>query len=152
MAKKVELPRKEGVRPASKDIKRFLKRLKNCTTANREASAPTIRFIFNSLSQLSFLINKAAKIGKIKINKRFSNPPVLVGNPKMLSLMFSENIVDATNVSKKPESARNGKNARLFTLGKEIEISFFTKNLKPTKTTKAVKISLNKIMRLQSDG
>src|SRR3989344_8534275 len=67
MAKKVELPRKEGVRPASKDIKRFLKRLKNCTTANREASAPTIRFIFNSLSQLSFLINKAAKIGKIKI-------------------------------------------------------------------------------------
>lgn len=120
---------KEGVRPPSKDMKTFLKILKNCITASKEASAPKTRFIFNNLSQLSFLTNKAEKIEKIKINKRFNNPPVLVGKPKILNLMFSENIVDITKVSKKPESARNGRKARLFILGKEIEVLFFTKNL-----------------------
>src|SRR3989338_7265760 len=152
MAKNVELPRKEGVRPPSKDIKRFLKILKNWTMANAAASAPTARFIFNSLSQLAFLTNKAAKTGNTKINKRFNSPPVLVGTPKILNLMFSENTVEITNVSKKPKSARSGRNAKLFFLGKEIEISFFERNLKPTKTTKAVIISLNKMARLKSDG
>ncbi len=129
MARKVELPMKEGVRPPSKEIKTFLKRLKNWTIANKEASVPTTRFIFNNLSQLSFLTNKAEKIEKIKINERFNNPLVLVRKPKILNLIFSENIVDIIKVSKKPESARNGRKDRLFILGKEIEISFFTKNL-----------------------
>ena len=120
--------------------------------ANIAARVPTTRFIFNNFPQLSFLINRAAKTGKITINKRFNSPPVLVGTPNMLMLMFSENAVDITSVSKKPASARSGRKARLLALGKAMEISFFTKNLKVTKTTRAVKISRNKIARLKSDG
>ncbi len=148
----MEFPKNEGVRPASKEMKTFFKRLKNWTMDSKEISPPATKLIFNSLSQYFPFMNRAKKAVKIKINSQFNKPPVLIGQPKILIVIFSENIVDMTKFIANPKSARNGRKDRLFAVGKEIEISFFMKNLKTAKKTKAVKISLNKITRLQSDG
>lgn len=79
-------------------------------------------------------------------------PPDLIGEPNTLNLMSSENIVDIIIIRKNNERIRNSINAGFFLLKILKDISFFLKNLKNMYNPREIKISLNKITRVQFDG
>lgn len=79
-------------------------------------------------------------------------PPALCGEPKILNLMSSENIVAKIRVTKKAESIKRGKYTGFFHFGTDMDVLFLYKNSKNKKEIKSAKVILNKLTRLQSLG
>ncbi|KKQ20556.1 MAG: hypothetical protein US35_C0037G0003 [Parcubacteria group bacterium GW2011_GWA2_37_10] len=105
----MELPKKDGVPPSSKETKTSFRILKYWTMVSEEIKTPATNNALNNFFQLFSSVKRAKKQAKAKKNSKFKTPPALCGEPKTLNTGSCENRVDKIRVIKKAESISKGK-------------------------------------------